>query len=302
MKETVKAYAKINLTLHVLGKREDGYHDLDLIFSPVSLCDLLEIEENDADALRFSCSIPAFQTADNLVVRAYETMRERYPGKIPGLTVALTKDIPSGAGMGGGSADAAALLSFLAERYLPDLTEQELIGIGAGLGADVPACTIRHATRGLGVGERLTHIRTEAAFPLLVIKPPYSFNTGEMYRRTDELLPDSHENRNDQMVKALEAADAGAVSDLLYNIFEEAVPEKEKIRSLKESLLAAGARGSLMTGSGSAVFGIFEDPEQRDRAFAELSEKAAGQTDPEAPLYGCRICSCEMVNMQQEPE
>ncbi|MBR3165352.1 MAG: 4-(cytidine 5'-diphospho)-2-C-methyl-D-erythritol kinase [Lachnospiraceae bacterium] len=298
MTEKIKAYAKINLTLHVLGKREDGYHDLDLIFSPVSLCDEMEIGENDLDRIIFSCSIPEFSTEDNLVVRAYETMREKYPGRIPGLDVALKKTIPAGAGMGGGSADAAALLAFLAERYLPEISGQELIGIGAGLGADVPACLIRHATRGLGVGERLTHIRTEAAFPLLVIKPPYSFNTGEMYRRTDALLPDRHENRNDRMVKALEKEDAGAVSDLLYNIFEKAVPEREKIQTLKRILTENGARGSLMTGSGSAVFGIFEDTVKRDEAYEILSEKAASETEKDAPLYGCRIYSCEMVNRQ----
>lgn len=298
MTEKIKAYAKINLTLHVLRKREDGYHDLDLIFSPVSLCDDMEVSVNEDDEIHFSCSIPEFSTNDNLVVKAYGAMRERYPGRIPGLDVFLRKTIPAGAGMGGGSADAAALLAFLAARYVPDITEQELIGIGAGLGADVPACTIRHATRGLGVGERLTHIRTEAAFPLLVIKPPYSFNTGEMYRRTDELLPDCHENKNDQMVKALEAEDAGAVSDLLYNIFEEAVPEQEKIRALKRILTENGARGSLMTGSGSAVFGIFEDARKRDLAYRDLSERAASVKDRDDPLYGCRILSCETVNQQ----
>jgi len=296
MTETIKAYAKINLTLHVLGKRADGYHDLDLIFCPVSLCDELEISENDAGTIRFSCSIKEFSSADNLVVKAYEAMRERYPGRIPGLDVRLVKTIPAGAGMGGGSADAAAFLSYIAGRYLTGVSEAELISIGARLGADVPACLMHHATRGRGVGEKLTHIRTEASFPLIVIKPPYSFNTGEMYRRTDELLPDSHENRNDLMEKALEENDAGAVSDLLYNIFEEAVPEKERIRSLKELLVRNGARGSLMTGSGSAVFGIFEDGKTRGEAFRRLSGLAGSEKNEENALYGCRIWSCEMIN------
>ena len=221
------ARAKINLTLYVLGKRPDGYHDLELIFQPVSLADTLDVEENDRDELVFTCSVPAFENEHNLVCRAYAAMREAFPGKIPGLTVHLVKHIPSGAGMGGGSTDASALLVWLNRQYQLGAGREELIRIGAALGADVPACLFPHATLGRGIGERLTDIRTGLSAPLLLIKPEVSFSTGEMYARVDRIPYDPSENRTRQMIRALEAGDPAEAAGNLYNVFEEAVPERD---------------------------------------------------------------------------
>ena len=305
MRWTLEARAKINLTLYVLGKRPDGYHDLELIFQPVSLADELTVEENNRDCLVFSCSVPAFANEENLVCRGFAAMRERFPGKIPGLTVHLQKNIPSGAGMGGGSTDCSVLLAWLYDRYIigresdalrirpedlpftawdnPD--RDELIRIGAALGADVPACMIPHAALGRGIGEQLTDIRTEMRAPLLLIKPDVSFSTGEMYRRVDAIPYDPSGNRNPQMIRALEGNSISEAAENLYNVFEQAIPEPERIASLCAKLKEAGALGSRMTGSGSVVYGIFADEMSRDRAFLALRN-----------LPGCRLYRCETVN------
>ena len=284
----LQARAKINLTLEILGKRPDGYHDLELIFQPISLADELEISENGADRLFFSCSVHEFENEDNLVCRAYRLLRNCFPGKIPGLTIHLEKKIPSGAGLGGGSTDCSALMAWLDHAYQLKLGRDGLIRLGAGLGADVPACMIPHATLGRGIGEQLTDIRTDLSLPLLIIKPDMHFSTGEMYSRADS-LPDRHYlGAAGQMVQALEHGDARAAAGLLYNIFEEAVPEQERIQSIREALLRAGALGARMTGSGSAVFGIFENTRERDRAFLQCKV-----------LPGCSLYTAGTVNLPE---
>ena len=282
--EWIGARAKINLTLQVLGKRADGYHELELIFQPVTLADILEIEENDRNRLVFSCSVPAFENDENLVCRGYAALRQRFPGRIPGLNVRLTKHIPAGAGLGGGSTDCAALLRYLNRRYELGLSRNEMFSLGVQLGADVPACMLSRASLGHGVGERLTEIRTRASFPLLIAKPPCSFSTAEMYRRVDAVRFDPADYSS-RMIRALEDGDPAAAAGSLYNTFERVVPEKERIQELKRLLRSAGAAGALMTGSGSAVFGIFESRVARDRAWEQLQGTA-----------GCEWFSCETMN------
>ena len=292
IEETINltARAKINLTLYVIGRRPDGYHDLELIFQPVSLADELWIREVGGDDLAFSCSVATFENENNLVCRGYRRMRERFPGQIPGLSIHLEKKIPSGAGMGGGSTDCSALLVWLNQRYGLGLSREELIKIGAGLGADVPACMIPHATIGRGIGEELSDIRTDLSMPLLLIKPEMSFSTAEMYTKVDAIPYDPAKNRNREMVAALEEGNIPKMAGLLYNVFEEAVPEREKIEYYKRKLTQAGALGSLMTGSGSVVFGVFADAAARDLAAERL------RGEPGVSLY-----CCETVNERGLP-
>lgn len=283
----IEAPAKINLTLYVTGRRPDGYHDLELIFQPVTLVDELWITDNDEYRLNFSCSVSALETGDNLVCRGYRALAERYPGQVRGLDVHLDKHIPSGAGMGGGSTDCAALLVFMDRHFGLGLGAQGLIEIGAGLGADVPACLFRHATLGRGIGEQLSDIRTHAHFPLLVIKPDLSFRTGEMYAKIDGRAAGTkpEDRKTQQMIAALEADDAAAAAACLTNEFETVVPEQGRIQDLLTRLRRAGALGSRMTGSGSAVFGLFDGAQQRDLAFVALRN-----------LPGCRVFRCETLN------
>lgn len=281
----IEARGKINLTLNVTGRRENGYHDLELIFQPVSLCDILTIEKKPDSGLAFSCSVKRFENENNLVCRAYERLRERYP-QVGGLSVFLKKNIPSGAGMGGGSSDAAALILAVNELFDLKMSREEMISLGAGLGADVPACLFRGATLGRGIGEELTLISTNYSYPLLIIKPKYSFSTAQMYQAIDETPGLEQKNTSAQVQEGLEKQDLPLICRNLYNVFEDVVPGKERIQILKEELIRQGASGSLMTGSGSCVYGIFESREQRDRACEKLKSKY-------------RVFACEAVN--EEP-
>ena len=292
----ILARGKINLMLHVLGRRPDGYHDLELIFQPVSLAATLDISEETGE-FQFTCQIPSLATPDNLVCRGYRKLQEMFPERIPPLSIHLIKNIPQGAGMGGGSTDCSALLVWMNRRYGLGLSRQELITIGAGLGADVPACMFSHATLGHGIGEQLQDIRTQMEYPLLLIKPPVSFSTGEMYRRVDSLAPGQiPERRTGEMVRAMEEGDLPRMAELLCNVFEEAVPEPGMIRELREQLLSAGALGSRMTGSGSVVYGIFDTEDARDRAMEQLQTR---QEAGEQVLAGCQLIACRTVNRSE---
>ncbi len=285
MEEKISARGKINLTLNVLGRRTDGCHDLELIFQPVSLADELWIEEKADGGLDFSCSAEGLSGDDNLVCRGYRRMQELFPGQIPGLRVRLVKHIPSGAGMAGGSADCAALLVWLNGHCGLGMDRAELIRVGASLGADVPACMQTHAVIGHGIGEILTDIRMNREYPLLVVKPAVSFDTGEMFRMLDRRGLAGQRRTAPAMIEAMEAGDLPAMAENLYNVFEDVVPQREHIARIKRRLREAGALGSLMTGSGSAVYGIFADPEERDCAQKVLRESGEGE-----------VLACEAVN------
>jgi len=281
----VMAYAKVNLSLDILGRRADGYHELELIFQPVSLMDELTVELREGPGMEFSCSAEELSGPDNLVCRAYGRLQRDFP-ELGGCCVRLEKNIPTGAGMGGGSTDAAAFLKAARELWSLPLTDGDLCRIGAELGADVPACLIETATLGRGIGERLEILETVLDYPLLVIKPEVSFNTGEMYRRYDALTGEetaAPARHAAAVAAALQAGDLKKLGENLYNAFEKTVPEVQMIGELKHRLLAAGAAGALMTGSGSAVFGIFADRNRRDAVYEQW--KAEGN-----------IYRCEAVN------
>ena len=286
--EVLYAKAKVNLTLNVLGRRPNGYHDLELIFQPVSLADEIHVEESGDEEMHFTCTVAAFANEKNLAWRAWTLMKEHFPEQVHGLRVHLIKKIPSGAGMAGGSTDASALILWMNEHFCLGLSIQEMIDLGVKLGADVPPCMMEQATIGRGVGEILTAIETPESlseYPLLLLKPEASFNTGEMFHAIDAHGYEDQKNPNLAMIAAMEAGDLAGMAANLYNVFEEAVPERKLIRELKQDLLAAGALGSLMTGSGSVVYGIFADKTSRDLAFLRLRNRQELQV----------IC-CEAVN------
>jgi len=282
----VEARAKINLVLNVTGRRADGYHDLELIFQPVSLTDRLTIEKKPDPGLAFSCSIKAFENPENLVCRAYKLLWEKYP-QAEGLQVHLEKRIPSGAGMGGGSTDAAAFILAADQLFELGMSRQEQIALGVRLGADVPACMLSGAALGRGIGEELKEIATSMEYSLLVIKPPMAFSTAQMYRAIDEAGRIRQKFTSAAVVRALEEQDMEGLCQNLYNIFEEAVPEREKIQEYKKLLLKHGAKASLMTGSGSCVYGIFQDQAMRDQAYEALKAKH-------------EVYACEAVNKGEQ--
>ena len=179
--------SKVNLTLDVVGLRPDGYHDIRTLFQPVSLSDELTVRKADEAGISLECSEPGLEGDDNIVCRAYRLMKERFP-KIEGCRVMLKKNVPSGAGLGGGSGDAAAMLEALNELYGLRLPDDELMAMGAELGADVPALILKGASVGEGIGERLAPVKTGLTFHMVFVKPMAAYPTGKMYKELDLVL------------------------------------------------------------------------------------------------------------------
>ncbi len=283
--------AKVNLTLSVLKKLPDGYHEIDTVFQPVSLCDRLEIEPCEQEGLLFSCSDPALETEDNLVCRAYRLLRPYREGAA-GIRARLEKRIPREAGLGGGSGDAAAMLTGLVRLWKLKLGQKALTGLAQQLGADVPALLFPGASRGRGPGAAVRRIRSDWHGAFLIVKPPEAFSTAAMYRRLDELgvcrsrLAGDRDSR--RIREALYEGDTRTIAGWLFNSFEEAVPE-EYLAPIREKLKKAGALGALLSGSGSAVCGLFSDAAARDEALRRLS------ADREVPEDWI-LLPCEAVN------
>lgn len=266
MKCVEKAYAKVNLTLAVEEKRLDGYHEVVSVMQRVSLCDTLTAEQT-REGITLTCSDPALPSGkENLTHRA-ASLFFRETGIAGGAALTLEKRIPSQAGLGGGSSDAASALLALRKLYAPALSDTELETMAAALGSDVPFF-IRGGTQlATGRGERLTPLPRLADGWFVIVKPTESFSTPAMYRRLDELPP--------ACTPPLPPLQGGlpALASGLFNRFEAAIPAGSAVWDIKAQLAAYGALASLLSGSGSAVFGLF-DTETAARAAVEALRPA----------------------------
>jgi 4-diphosphocytidyl-2-C-methyl-D-erythritol kinase len=261
-KITMLAPAKVNLYLRIVGRRADGYHLLDSLMVPVNLCDELTIAaDRSQPEIRVTCDDPAVPGDEsNLAYKAAALLcRETAtPAKI---AIALRKRIPAGAGLGGGSSNAAAVLKGLNVLLSLGLSEDQLGSLGARLGADVPFFIPCRPAKVAGIGEILTTVPPLPSCWLVVVVPPLAVSTPWAYRRFDE-LSSSVTPRADVTSQQITNQGAG---EFLVNDLERAVlPEHPQIGRIKAQLLGLGAEGALMSGSGSAVFGVF-----RSRAIAE---------------------------------
>ena len=262
------AYAKVNLTLAVTGRRADGYHTIESLFQSVSLCDKLTLEQRERGFwLNEAAGIPA---EENIITQADRLLRREFPN-LGGVAVTLEKNIPTQAGLGGGSSDAAAVLRALRTLYAPDISDGRLETLAARLGSDVPFF-IRGGTQlATGRGEVVSPLPPLTAGWFVVVKPDEGYSTAEMYRRLDE--PGSLLVRNSRyMQDAVAANNVHAVAVELHNSFERVVPKDSSLRTIKDALRAQGALGTLLSGSGSAVFGLFDD-QSAAAAAAEALKK-----------------------------
>ena len=246
---TEKAFAKINLFLSVFQKRADGYHHIDTVMHTVSLCDEVCFEK--CDTLRVFCDMDVPEK-ENLAYKAAQAFFE-YTGITPSAKITVKKHIPSKAGLGGGSADAAAVLRGLNKMYEAGLDTQTLARIGAPLGADIPFCVYGGKARCEGIGELITPMETETLY-LAIVKPDVDCPTGKMYLLLDEK----------------ERETVSYKENLFFNSFDAVCPEECK--KAMERLLALGAKNAMLSGSGSAVFGVFQT-EEKARKAAETLEK-----------------------------
>lgn len=254
------AYAKVNLTLDVLGKRSDGYHDLKSVMQTISMRDDIELQIGTGKPWSLSCDkegIPCDER--NLAWKAAKVYCEAM-GKDPdGIHIHITKRIPSEAGLGGGSADAAAVLRALNRHYGDPLSILALAELGAQVGSDVPFCVVGGTVMCEGRGERLRKLPDMPDCVFVVVKPEFSSSTPELYRKIDERSIAKRPD-NQAMESALLAGDLSKVAQNLCNVFDPVVTEDHlELNYLKSLFYNYGAIGYQMTGSGSAVFGIVSE-------------------------------------------
>lgn len=251
------AYAKLNLTLDVLGKREDGYHDLQSVMQTISIRDDIEIDVGTGKPWRLLCSDETLPTDErNLAWKAADVFCRTMNRDPDGLEIRIVKRIPSGAGMGGGSADAAAVLRALNRHYGEPLSVLALAEMGAQVGSDVPFCVLGGTAMVEGRGERLRKLPNMPDCIFVVCKPDFGVSTPELYERIDRVeIPQRPDNR--AMETALLAGDLGAVAENLCNVFDPVVTSEHlELNYIKSICHSYGALNQQMTGSGSAVFAI----------------------------------------------
>ena len=251
------AYAKLNLTLDVLGKREDGYHDIKSVMQTISIRDDVEIDVGTGKPWKLLCSdgtIPADER--NLAWKAARLYFDTIGKEPDGIEIRITKRIPVQAGMGGGSADAAAVLRALNRHYGHPLSIPALAELGGQIGSDVPFCVLCGTAMAEGRGERLRKLPDLPDCFFVICKPDFSVSTPELYNKIDSEPIHKHPDHT-AMESALLAGDLGKICENIYNVFDSIVTKEHlELNYIKSIFNSYGAVGMQMTGSGSAVFCI----------------------------------------------
>ncbi len=286
----VRAPAKVNLSLHIVGRRSDGYHDLDTVMQKLDLADTVRIRRLDEPGIRLSCpdsDLPENDT--NLVWKAAVAfLQETNLEKESGVSITLEKLVPVAAGLGGGSSDAGAVLIGLNRLFGAGLTEETLIRLGRSLGADVPFFVIPHpAVRAKGIGDRMKPIAALTGFSLLLVNPGFSVSTAWAYKNFTLTRADKDSNLFDSR----ENDDMFDHCCPLFNDLETVTIEHyPEIAAVKRFMLDNGASGALMSGSGPTVFGVF--PERVDGDNTDLQRCAEVLTEK----YGSGVFVTKPLN------
>ena len=268
------AYAKLNLTLDVLGKRDDGYHELASIMQGISLQDDVEMDLGTGKPWKLLCSLEGIPCDErNLAWKAAKCFCDAMNRDPDGLEIRITKRIPNEAGMGGGSADAAAVLRGLNRYFGEPLNIMELADLGGRIGSDVPFCVLCGTAMCEGRGEILRKLPDMPECWFVVVKPEFSVSTPALYRKIDEVDVTVHPD-NPGMEEALASGDLSRISGLIYNVFDPVVTaEHPELDEIKAIFRAHGALGCQMTGSGSACFAVMGDLAAAEALAAKLEEK-----------------------------
>lgn len=269
-----KAYAKLNLSLDITGRRDDGYHDMVMVMQTVSLADditIIPAEEGKVYAVTDLTYIPGDER--NLAVKAAKLYLSSIGREKVGLRIELKKHTPVGAGMGGGSADAAAVLRALDRMFNHALSREELIKLSGAVGSDVPFCLVGGTMLATGRGEILTPLPTLPDCVFVICKPDFSISTPEFFKKYDKLSRHSHPDT----AGMLEALAHGSISQLcrrMYNVLEDVDDRRLKtVSEIKSALLDFNALSAMMTGTGSAVFGVFTDTNAAKTAADALKKE-----------------------------
>ena len=268
----VKAHAKINISLDVVGKRKDGYHLLEMIMQNIELYDLLVLEKCRS-GINIQCNksyIPLDER--NLAYKAAKLFIDTYDIN-GGINIQITKNIPVAAGLAGGSTDAAAVLVAMNKIYGINAEDNELSEVGLKIGADVPYCIKGGTALCEGIGERITELKSFSGHVLLLVKPNFGVSTKEVYKGLDTDKIYKHPNTK-ELINAIERNDIKYISDNMKNVLENVTLKKHVIlKEIKEKMLRYGALGSMMSGSGPTIFGFFDDMLKAQRCYDSFKEK-----------------------------
>lgn len=261
MKKSIRAYAKINLSLDVTGKRDDRYHTLSSVMQSVSLCDDITIETADENIIVCGDDIPS---KDNLALKAAQLFLDK-ADLSQRVKITLKKQIPLAAGLGGGSADAAAVLVLLNHMFHEPFSNDELLELALKLGADVPFCINGGTALANGIGEQLTELKAMPDCTILIVKKGIKSSTGDMYRRLDSTTR-AKTSRFEVINDGLKCGDLDLVCSGLYNCFEEVCGGE--VAEIKDRLIKNGAIYAGLSGAGPSVFGIFKSGSAAEKAKA----------------------------------
>ncbi len=268
------AYVKINITLDVLGKQPDGYHEMRMIMQQVDLRDELTIRTGTGQPDRVETNLRYLPADDrNLALRAARRFFEQAGVDAGGLALTIEKRIPVCAGLGGGSADAAAVLCRLQEAFPGHLSREALFALGGELGSDVPYCMLGGTALATGRGERLSVLPGLPGCWCVLCKPDFPLSTRMMFSKIDCARLRRHPD-TEGVLRALEAGDLRGVTCRMYNVFEDFLEHRSReITSIRQTLMDQGALGAVMSGSGPTVFGLFSQEELAGRARDRLKEE-----------------------------
>ena len=269
MNVRVKAPAKINLSLDVLGKRPDGYHELATVMQSVSLFDTVTVSESEGGKVTVSCDYEGVPCDErNICVKAAKRFFDYCRLNESGVHIRIDKQIPTQAGLAGGSADGAAVIMALNRLFDLRLTAAEMRAIGERVGADVPFCIEGGTKLCTGIGADMKKLPSFNCSDIVICKPStVSVSTAEAYKKVDALA--AHPCYTDEMVKALYSRDMFMITSTIFNDFELALQIPE-VNEIKKIMLAQKARGAGMSGSGSAVFGVFTSSNKAEKCFEAL--------------------------------
>lgn len=260
----LEARAKINLTLDVLGKREDGYHLIDSVFQSVSLCDKVNVEK--ADIISVNCTDSTICDESNIAYKAAKKFF-KYTDIAGGAKIVIHKQIPLASGMGGGSADAAAVIVALDKLYKTNLSQEQLCEIGLSVGADVPFCIVGGTARVGGIGEKMSKLPNMPDCAILLIKHGVKQSTADMYGRVDAYPQDKFYTQ--KMVDGIENNDLNEVCKNVFNAFASVCDNETLIGDIKE----ANPLAVSLSGSGPTVFAIYKNLDDAKAAKEMLKEK-----------------------------
>ena len=272
---TIQAPAKLNLTLDVLGRRADGYHDLKMVMQSITLADRLTLRPGRAPGIQVSSSFHFLPTGEkNLAGKAAVCFYQALGRPARDLDISITKHVPVCAGMAGGSSDAAAVLRALNRLEGDPFSPEELAHVGEAVGSDVPYCVLGCTALAQGRGEVLTPLSPLPHCWVVACKPDFPVSTPELFARIDSCRirrrPDA-----DGLMAALEQGDLMEVARRMYNVFEDVLPERQfaRVADIKNTLIQQGALGANMSGTGPTAFGLFSSQSQAQAAYDVLKQR-----------------------------